>query len=113
MEASVSVRVEFDAAHQMTSAETADRVRCVRVHGHRWSATAESLGREEELEAHLSALVSEWRDALVNEMLPGVDPSPENLARVIMERLLLRHPRLVLVSVSDGTLTGIVRNTPR
>jgi len=106
----VSVRTEFDAHHQLNQT---DRVRCARSHGHHWTVVVEKTGKEDWLEEHLVGLVDEMADRSLNEMFPMLDPSPEQLSVLIMERLLLRHPTITSVSVSDGRLTGITRNVQR
>lgn len=109
----VRVRQEFDASHQLTLTDP-DRPRCGRVHGHRWSVEVEKRGREEGLEADVFELSSlELGDRHLNEMFPLLNTTPEQLALVFMEKLLLAHPTIISVEVSDGRLTGIARNTPR
>ena len=111
MEHSVRVRNEFDAHHQI--AEEFDRPRCVRNHGHHWIVEVEKLGREAGLEDDVAGVLMEAADRSLNEMFPTLIPTPEQLAVLFMERLLLKHPSIVMVSVGDGRLTGITRNTPR
>jgi len=109
----VRVRQEFDASHQLTATDP-DRPRCGRNHGHRWSVVVEKRGREGGLEQDLYELSTlELADRNLNEMFPLLNTSPEQLALVFMEKLLLAHPTIVAVEVSDGHLTGIARNTPR
>lgn len=112
MEQFVRVRNEFDAHHQVAGIDP-DRPRCVRNHGHHWAVEVEKLGRENGLEDDVAAVLGEAADRSLNEMFPKLDPTPEQLSVLFMERLLLRHPTIVMVSVSDGRLTGIARNTPR
>jgi 6-pyruvoyl-tetrahydropterin synthase len=85
----------------------------VRNHGHHWVVEVEKLGRENGLENDVAEVLGEAADRSLNEMFPQLNPSPEQLSGLFMERLLLRHPSIVMVSVSDGRLTGITRNTPR
>jgi 6-pyruvoyl-tetrahydropterin synthase len=108
----VRVRNEFDAHHQLFETEP-DRPRCGRNHGHHWVVEVEKLGRENGLEDDVAGLLLEAADRSLNEMFPTLNPSPEQLSVLFMERLLLGHPSIVMVSVSDGRLTGITRNTPR
>lgn len=113
MEQFVRVRQEFEAAHQLVSIDP-DRPRCGRVHGHRWSIEVEKRGAESGLEGDLYELAAlELADHNLNEMFPRLNTSPEQLAMVLMERLLLAHPTIVSVEVSDGRVTGIARNTIR
>lgn len=105
------VRIEFDAGHQVASRE-----RCKRSHGHRWSIEAERRsGRDlapsegDELAVALLDLVTEWESTLLNEMIPNFsETTPERLAPLVMERLVIRVPSLMRVSVSDGHVTGII-----
>jgi 6-pyruvoyl-tetrahydropterin synthase len=108
----VRVRNEFDAHHRLIDAEPT-RSRCLRNHGHHWVVEVEKAGREDDLENDLAALLSEMADMSLNEMFPKLNPTPEQLSVLFMERLLLTHPKIVMVSVSDGRLTGIARNTLR
>ena len=112
MEQLVRVRNEFDAQHQLTEAES-DRPRCERNHGHHWVVEVEKIGKEAGLEDDLAGLLIEVADRSFNEMFPKLNTSPEQLSALFIERLLLKHPTIVMVSVSDGRLTGITRNTPR
>lgn len=112
MEQFVRVRNEFDAQHQLIGNEF-DRPRCNRNHGHHWVAEVEKRGKEDGLEDDLAELLQEAADRSLNEMFPKLNTSPEQLSALFMERLLLGHPTIVMVSVSDGRLTGITRNTPR
>jgi 6-pyruvoyl-tetrahydropterin synthase len=108
----VRVRNEFDAHHQVAGTNL-DRPRCSRSHGHHWIVEVEKLGRENGLEDDVASALNEVADRSLNEMFPKLDPTPEQLSVLFMEQLLLRHPSIVMVSVSDGRLTGIARNTPR
>lgn len=112
MEQLVRVRNEFDAHHQLTEKEP-DRPRCSRSHGHHWTVEVTKLGRAGDLEDDVALVLGEMADRSINEMFPTLNPSPEQLATLICERLILRHPAITEVSVSDGRLTGITRNTPR
>jgi len=95
---------EFDASHTDGS-----RVRCHRDHGHHWTVTVEKkVSGDGDLEVDLHALISEWQDRSLDEMLHvKAQSSVERLAAWTMERLLLRHPTIVRVEFSDGRLTGI------
>ena len=99
---------EFDAHHVDGS-----RIRCHRSHGHHFTVTAEKIVAGEDLEADLQSIVVEWQDRSVNEMLHVTTVSLEGMAAWVNERLLLRHPTLVRVEVSDGRAVGIVRQEPR
>ena len=95
---------EFDASHTDRS-----RVRCQRDHGHHWTVTVEKkVAGDADLEVDLHALISEWQDRSLDEMLHVTgESSVEKLASWTAERLLLRHPTIVRVEFSDGRLTGI------
>jgi len=108
----VRVRSEFDAHHQLIGDEP-DRARCVRNHGHHWVVEVEKIGKENKLEEDLIDILDGVADRSFNEMFPKLNPTPEQIAVLFMERLLLGHPSIVMVSVSDGRLTGIARNVPR
>jgi 6-pyruvoyl-tetrahydropterin synthase len=108
----VRVRNEFDAHHHVYAAAP-DRPRCARNHGHHWTVDVTKLGRAGELEEDVALVLDEMADRSINEMFPTLDPTPEQLATLICERLILRHPTIIEVAVGDGRLTGITRNTPR
>lgn len=112
MEQLVRVRNEFDAHHQLTGKDP-DRPRCSRNHGHHWTVEITKLGPAGELEDDVALVLGEMADRSINEMFPKLNTSPEQLATLICERLILRHPSIIEVAVCDGRLTGITRNTPR
>jgi hypothetical protein len=108
----VRVSQEFDASHQITG--DPGRSRCSRVHGHRWTIVVEKRGRDDGLEEDVFEMaVLELTDRHLNEMYPLISTTPEQLALLFMEKLLLAHPTIISVEVGDGRLTGIARNTPR
>jgi len=108
----VRVRNEFDAHHRLSGTEP-DRPRCMRDHGHHWVVEVTKTGREDQLEDDVAGVLVEMADRSINEMFPKLNPTPEQLASLVLERLILRHPTVIEVTVSDGRLTGITRNTPR
>ena len=89
-----------------------------RVHEHRW--TVRAIVRAEQLDATgwvldfhaveraLEAIVAPYRGAFLNDVAPWDDlnPTRENLARVVFERLAAKvddgRARLVRVDVSEG-----------
>lgn len=106
--------VGFDASHKVEGRE-----RCRRQHGHHWTVTAATRSRQGDPEdidlliADVDAIIDEWRDRDLNEMIHNFsETTPENLAPWVMERLLVRHPGLSLVEVSDGTITAGVHREP-
>lgn len=103
MEQHIRAIAEFDASHTDTT-----RVRCQRGHGHHWTVTVEKrISGEADLEVDLHALIAEWQDRDLNEMLHVKDVSVVQVAAWTMERLLLVHPTIVRVEVGDGRLLGI------
>jgi 6-pyruvoyl-tetrahydropterin synthase len=108
----VRVHNEFDAHHKLLGSDP-DRPRCSRNHGHHWSVEITKTGRESGLEDDVAVVLGEMADRSINEMFPTLNPTPEQLANLVLERLILRHPTIIEVAVSDGRLTGITRNTPR
>lgn len=115
MEHFVRISDWFDASHQV-----AERERCSRQHGHRWTVTVtqastRKLGPEEAdaLSAGLLSLLREWHDRDLNEMIPNFsEPTPERLAPWIMERLLAVSQLLASVEVSDGVISAKVMRDP-
>jgi len=110
----VRYTVGFDASHQV-----ALRERCRRQHGHHWTVTAATRSRDGNpddiglLIEDLDAIIAEWRDRDLNEMIQNfAETTPENLAPWVMERLLANHFSLMLVEVSDGTVTAAVHREP-
>lgn len=97
---------EIDVSHI-----DASRVRCSRQHGHRLTVTVEKRLTSDpaDLEVALHSVLAEWQDRDVNEMLHVTSVSLVQLAAWVTERLLLIHPTIERVEVSDGRLTGIVR----
>jgi hypothetical protein len=74
----------------------------------------EKRGRDDGLEEDVFEMaVLELTDRHLNEMYPLISTTPEQLALLFMEKLLLAHPTIISVEVGDGRLTGIARNTPR
>ena len=110
MEQFVSARVSFDAGHVDEG-----RDRCRRAHGHHWVAIVEKQDNHDGgLEKDLNAIADQWRDRNLNDQLSGLArPSVDTLPGWIAERLSLNHPRIVAVSVTDGTATGSVRRDLR
>jgi 6-pyruvoyl-tetrahydropterin synthase len=110
----VRYSVDFDAGHK---AET--RERCRRQHGHHWQITVAARSRKGEAEdadmlrESIHQIIAEWADRDLNEMIANfAETTPERLAPWVMERLMLGHPLLTLVEVSDGVITASVRREP-
>jgi hypothetical protein len=107
----IRASAEFDASHTDGA-----RLRCARRHGHHWRVEVEKRVTTDpaDLEHDLWALVSEWQDRDLDEMLHvTAQLSVTRLASWVAERLLLRHPTLVSALVSDGHVAGIARFDPK
>ncbi len=89
------VRGEFEAAHQLVGYEG----KCRRLHGHNWTVEAVVKGRELDrlgmvldfkvLKAALTSVLDEFDHMYLNDLEPfaSMNPTAENLARLIFERL--------------------------
>lgn len=109
MRYSVTVLAYFDSSHRLPDPP------CNRLHGHRWLVEVEVGGdmgprkipnvERQALLAELHKLVSELDGRDLNEMLPVVPPTPENLAIQFMERLRLNWPRIARVTVAQDEST--------
>ena len=97
-----TLRVEgaFEAAHRVVDYPG----KCDRLHGHNW--VVEAVFRGQDLDAlgilidfktakqALSAVLDDFDHVYLNELPPfcmGVNPTAENLARIIFERLAVRE----------------------
>jgi 6-pyruvoyltetrahydropterin/6-carboxytetrahydropterin synthase len=103
MQYSATVETSFEAGHLIEGHRT-----CGRVHGHHYRVQATALGHMQrdgtpvdmfELRQAAQALADECDGRYLNEMLPGVIPSPHGIARWFMERLLDQWPRVAEVTV--------------
>lgn len=107
MRASVTVQSRFSASHVIEGHPV-----CGRVHGHAWvvSATVDgpvspktgAVDGSSDLATGLAHVIVELDHKHLNDMLPGVVPTPEGIAAWVHERLLLASPRLTSVTVDDG-----------
>lgn len=107
MRHTTTVSESFEAGHQLDDPET-----CRWAHGHRWTVSVTVEGTLDARKVYvvdhraflaaLRAVVDELRDRSLNDMLPGVRPTPEGLAIYFHERLALVQPRIVAVSVGMG-----------
>ena len=96
----VQVRRHFDSAHALRGYQGP----CERLHGHRWQIVAcvereglDALGMAfdfGELKAALDGVLASFDHCLLNESPPfdRINPSSEQIARVIFERLAERLP---------------------
>ena len=91
----LTVRSDFEAAHQIDGYEG----KCRRLHGHNWSVEAVVIGRQLDrlgmlidfkvLKAALNGVLEELDHQYLNELeaFESMNPTAENLARWIFERL--------------------------
>jgi len=111
------IRGEFSAAHNLR----AYRGKCERLHGHTWRVdlylTGTDLGAEgmvldfAEAKRILEAVLADLDHAYLNEVPPfdRINPSSENLARVLAERVAERLPegvRLTALTVWESDRCG-------
>ncbi len=110
MNARVALSSEFRAIH------TVEYPLCpARPHGHLFRAemTAEGgmnpkTGRFDLLILPFTSVIAELADEDLNALLPGIFPTPENLAAYIAERIRMHIPGLVAVSVAMDDWTASV-----
>ena len=115
------LRVEgaFEAAHRVVGYPG----KCDRLHGHNWVVEAAFRGTElddlgmmidfKTAKAALMAVLDEFDHRYVNELPPfdaAVNPTAENLARIIFERLAVR-PEVTATAAHLAALT--VWETPK
>lgn len=85
-----------------------------RPHGHDFRATVEArLDETQEINEALFSLVSEFNGRTLEEMMPGAATDATGVASWIMERLSLRFPSIVRVSVEAAGHHGYVIREPR
>ena len=109
---SLTAQATFEADHRALHP-----LRCQMVHGHHFTITA-SISHEEldegmprgsqALESYLGAVAKEFDGRPLEEMMPDRSHTLPHLAAYVFERLAPTFKGLVLVSVSDGHLTGTV-----
>ena len=112
MRYTVSATTTFDAGHQLPGTEE-----CSKPHGHRWTATVEMDGEmsprrrphEERLLllADLRKLADELDGRDLNQMLPAAQPTLENIAIQLMERLRFQWTRITRVTISQDVHTSV------
>lgn len=116
-----TLRVEgaFEAAHRVVGYPG----KCDRLHGHNWVVEAAFRGTKlddlgmmidfKTAKAALMAVLDEFDHRYVNELPPfdaAVNPTAENLARIIFERLAVR-PEVTATAANLAALT--VWETPK
>lgn len=87
------VELHFDAAHRIVESGG----RCERLHGHTWKVEVFIQGKElderglvidfAELKEIASRQVRELDHQYLNEVLPGMNPTTENIARYLFQKL--------------------------
>jgi 6-pyruvoyltetrahydropterin/6-carboxytetrahydropterin synthase len=87
------VELSFDAAHQIAGSGG----RCERLHGHTWQVEVFVQGKELDEEgllidfAELKKIVNRYVGKLdhryINEALPGMNPTTENIARYLFQKV--------------------------
>jgi 6-pyruvoyltetrahydropterin/6-carboxytetrahydropterin synthase len=102
----LKVREHFDAAHHLEGYQG----KCARVHGHRWTVEVEVVGDRTDsigmvydfgqLRRTLRGILPDHLD--VNEVYPDMNPTAENLARVLFEQMKARVPETVAVTVWES-----------
>lgn len=107
MKATVTVRGDFNASHIVEGHKS-----CERLHGHLWEVEASVSGEVSpktgmvvdcsELDKALTAILAEFDNRHLNDMLPGVHPTPEGVASYIRERLIMVFPSVTRMSVDIG-----------
>jgi 6-pyruvoyltetrahydropterin/6-carboxytetrahydropterin synthase len=102
----VSVEDHFDAAHYLREYHG----KCENMHGHRFKVVVTIMATElgdtglaydfAELKRHLRGVLSDFDHTCVNDVSPfnTINPSSENIARVIYERLRPNFPGAVRLS---------------
>ena len=104
MDYSVQIEDTFEAGHILEG--TRD---CARQHGHRYRVEVaadlrfEPVRRQvtdiEPLRKALTDICAELDGRWLNDMIPGVLPTPDGIAAWFMERLLLHFPRVTRVTL--------------
>lgn len=118
MKAKSTVIGAFSASHIIDGHSA-----CGRLHGHDWTVEAtvstEALPPtgmvvdHAEFHAALMRVLVELEYRHLNDMLPGVPPTPEGVAAYVHERLLLAYPNLTSVAVGIGPYRAVLEWTVR
>jgi 6-pyruvoyltetrahydropterin/6-carboxytetrahydropterin synthase len=111
---SIKVEAGFSSAHNLR----AYKGKCEDLHGHNWKVEAvvrseklDSLGMVmdfKDIKIHLNALLEELDHKYLNELEPfkKINPTSENLARYIYERLKKNIPALSLITVWENNTSA-------
>ncbi len=104
MDYTVQIEDTFDAGHVLDSPPE-----CARQHGHRYRVEVGMVLRFEAsrrqvtdtvpLKSAIRDICAELDGRHLNDMIPGVVPTPDGIAGWFMERLLLSFPRVTRVTV--------------
>ena len=106
----LKVRGHFDAAHHLEGYQG----QCSRVHGHRWIVELE-VGYETLVAGGMAADFAEVKGVLrnilpdhcdLNDVYRNLNPTAENLARVLYDQARLRIPETVAVTVWESPDCG-------
>jgi len=102
----LTVREHFDAAHNLVGYQG----KCARVHGHRWIVEVEVAGERTDaigmvhdfrrLREILRSILPDHAD--LNAVYPDMNPTAENLARVLYEQMQARVPETVALTVWES-----------
>ena len=109
------IQGEFHAAHFLND-YPGD---CRRLHGHSWKVEAElafleldTLGVATDFRSLKQTLKDILPDhLLLNDAYPGVNPTAENLARILFQQLRAKQPEAVALTVWESSNCGC-RYTP-
>lgn len=97
MDAFVTFTAHFAAGHRI------HRGIAHREHGHDWKVAVSSIDTHDwDLEDDLRNLVLPFHLERIEDLLVGGEASMEGIARWLMERLILAHPKVVRIEVWES-----------
>ena len=97
MDLFLAFTVDFSAGHSVHRGQPS------RPHGHNWIVEATTTDPHDwALYDALVAVCLELKERPLEEMLAGGDPSAHGLGIWIMERLLLGHPKVIRIEVTES-----------
>jgi 6-pyruvoyltetrahydropterin/6-carboxytetrahydropterin synthase len=111
---SIKVEAGFSAAHNLREYKG----KCEDLHGHNWrieavakSAKLDSIGMVrdfKDFKAHLNELLEELDHKYLNDLEPfkKLNPTSENIARYLYERLKKQIPDLALITVWENNTSA-------
>jgi len=113
MRTTITTTVPFFAGHVIPGHST-----CGRQHGHDWSVAVSlesSLNPQDGLVVEHGAfqhaveeLVAEFNGRNINDLLPGVLPTPEGIAQYVHERLVFEYPVTKVTVVMSRSISATV-----